>query len=246
MKNFFLTKSSEYDSKHINKAKVYVNKGFSMHSEPSIELIYCSLGNCNEFLAPCTSGCPYAHRENATYNSYEYLIQYFIMELNDELTKQEMLVKFINNTFTEDERQQVVECLAHYVSSSVLEKIRELNPAVVKDAMSLLIQKSKEQEKVWKRNYVKAKIIGEYLFVDLVGLPDVKLGGKKYWFSNSFKGSWIKISDIDSHFLRRIRQPDFINSDKEKREEYNLQIEALMDFLEEKLQLITMLELTES
>lgn len=245
MEKYFMTPKSKYDYQHMDKVKVRVSTGFAMHGNPDINITYCSLGGCDILFKPCSEGCPYATRVYARHGTQEYNLQKAIEELGSNLEEEPLLIKFIEDTFTEEEVDKVVEVLSTKCSSSLLEKIKDLNPELIKRAISLINSKDKEWEKARRKRYVEAKIIGEYIYIKISGMPDIRKGTKKYWHSHGVLGSWIKITDIDSHFLACIKHPDFVNKTRENMEEYRDQINALMDFLEKEFQITTLLELAD-
>lgn len=238
--------TSELDNKHKDSAKVFISASDIFNEDDSnLLVIYCSLGGCSSWTKPCKSEgyCPYGSREFVQMDQEEeYKQQKLIFTLENEMQSHEAIMRFATADFNENDEQFFIEleqALALKVSSSKLEKLKDYHP-VFEKAIIRKKQLEKVHKEEWDNRTPRFTQYGDYLYIKIDGLPS-PVG---LWHETSIYGNWIKLEHINKNFFDFISKPDFIWSSKEKLEKYNKDIELLKKQLEEKYEIMTMIELT--
>lgn len=241
---YLMLENDRYDKAKIGHSKEKISKALS----DVVSVYYCSLNGCEltKYEKVCDKFCPYAVRENVREAwSQKNFYRQIAVELLDlkEGDKDSILAKFLNESFESNEKNDVIDALRK-LPLYILRDIRDFNPTIIDDVISYLEEEERMFSRSLRKTYVNAKVVGEYVYVDIKDLPNVVKKGTytSYWEVNSYFGCYVKISDIDNYFLSAIENNKDIS--KANSEEYFCKVELFKQFLEEKLGLITMLFLT--
>lgn len=243
---YLMIEKDSHDHNNLDCSKEKICKTY----DDTITVYYCSLGGCSlsRYEKLCDRFCPYSKYQNIkkdwAKNSYYRQMIVGELELKEE-DKNSPIHNFLNNNVESSEHETVMDKLRK-LNLSDLREIREFNPGVIDKLIFQIEEENRQYLGKMNKSFVHAKIVGEYVYLKMNYLPEITKKGafKSYWKVSSYQGNYIKISDIDNHFLNEIERHSG-GIGKEASEEYSCKIKLFKDFLEEKLGLITLLALVE-
>lgn len=238
---------SKLDMEHNDKVKIAIKNDNILHPEKgNCSVIYCSLCGCDEIFRPCTRSqmCPYQTIKCAR-DQKENDLQNALLAFKDVMRRCGNVRSFMNGDYDEADGEfmrGLIDTLSKEATGNELIQASN-HHLVIRQAYKKLKENSKKFWDEREFSTPKFKYIGEYIMVEIDGLPRFK-----QWHKVGFGYAWIKLSDINEEFIQLLKtfHPDYGTHQTEKIVAYRRNIEALLKQLDEKFELSTMLKLENS